>query len=99
MRPSLQKIKDDNDGKFPAYAWPGGYPIIYIANDGETVCADCMNDPSNADWAFDKDSHDRVVGWDIYYEGPPEHCVNCNAEIESAYGDPDDPDRDKGDQD
>jgi hypothetical protein len=29
------------------YAWPGGYPIGYLCDDGEYLCADCVNDPTN----------------------------------------------------
>lgn len=30
--------------KFPPYAWPGGYAIAYLMDDGEFLCAGCMND-------------------------------------------------------
>ena len=78
MRPKSQSIKDEN-GTFPAYAWPGGYPIVYITDDCEIICPKCKNTESEIYTDGD---------WDVYYEGPPEICVNCNAEIESAYGDP-----------
>jgi len=29
------------------YAWPGGYPIGYVMDDSEFLCADCVNDPTN----------------------------------------------------
>lgn len=36
------------DGKLPAYAWPGGYDIVYwtvdmYGRDGDDVCSDCAN--------------------------------------------------------
>lgn len=31
----------------PSYAWPGGYPIMYLLDDGGTLCGDCANDPTN----------------------------------------------------
>ncbi len=33
----------DQDGKLPKYAWPGGYAVAYVADDGEYLCADCAN--------------------------------------------------------
>ena len=34
-------------GNVPKFAWPGGYPIVAIMDDGEHVCADCLNDATN----------------------------------------------------
>ncbi len=34
-------------GPAPAYAWPGGYPIGYVMDDGEHLCASCVNDPAS----------------------------------------------------
>ena len=70
----------DSNGKLPAYAWPGGYPIIYITKDGETLCAACAS------------VADDVEGADVFYEGAPEECAECCTTIESAYGDPEEPD-------
>lgn len=72
--------RDDN-GKLPAFAWPGGYPIVYFTRDGMTVCPDCANRETDAAQA--------PVSGDIYWEGPAMSCDDCGAEIESAYGDPD----------
>lgn len=70
------------------YAWPGGYPIVYVMNDGDILCSDCMNDPTNP-VHFGGDTDDwRCIGRDVFLEGSPEHCANCNKIIESAYGDP-----------
>ncbi len=27
------------DGSLPAFAWPGGYAIAYVVDDGELLCA------------------------------------------------------------
>ncbi len=32
---------------YEKFAWPGGYEIGYILDDGELLCADCTNKPSN----------------------------------------------------
>ena len=71
----------DSDGKLPAFAWPGGYPIIYFTRDGLTICPDCANSVSD-------DSQAPVSG-DVYWEGPTIECDDCGNDIESAYGDPD----------
>lgn len=28
-----------SDGTLPAYAWPGGYPILYMAKDNGILCS------------------------------------------------------------
>lgn len=77
----------DSDGSLAAYAWPGGYPIVWYASlDGRTTDADplCAECATNA-----KDRGELVTGCDVYWEGPSEFCAHCGAEIPSAYGDPD----------
>jgi hypothetical protein len=85
-----------DDGKLEAYAWPGGYPIVYYCEDGGSLCPACANNENGsiaytgdlpADCIEDKQWH--IVACDVYYEGPIINCDHCNAEIESAYGDPD----------
>ena len=80
MRPTIESIKQD-DGKLPHYAWPGGYPTVYMDSNGETLCAECANKPP-------EDSLSPVADWFIHYEGLPIICADCDKEIESAYGDP-----------
>ena len=74
-----------SDGKLPAYAWPGGYPIIYLDREDSVLCADCatksLDDP-------DEVPQFKPVAAHVHYEGPSEFCGQCGAEIESAYGDP-----------
>lgn len=94
------KVLDDNRKSLEAYAWPGGYPILYLARDG-------WRDSDTG--KLDFNPHDRtesvccpacatntekwpdliIVASDIHYEGEPYLiCEWCNAEIESAYGVP-----------
>jgi hypothetical protein len=72
------------DANFPAYAWPGGYPIVYVCHDGGEICPTCANAECR-DKSAD-DSQWAVVSAFIHYEGDPIICEHCNAEIESAYG-------------
>lgn len=82
------KVARDEHGNIPAYAWPGGYPVIVVMDDGETLCPECANDPSNPVHEGGLADGWRMEATDIHYEGPPEVCAHCNKEIESAYGDP-----------
>lgn len=76
--------------KLPACAWPGGYPLYYLAADNEPICPKCVNgEPQFADIFNGQDKEWHIVSCDVYYEGPPMQCANCNCNIESAYGDPD----------
>jgi hypothetical protein len=86
---TLHEIRED-DGRLPAYAWPGGYPIIYIVADGEVLCPDCANGENGSEADLDRtdDPGWHLVGFEVYYEGAAEHCAHCNTEMESAYGDP-----------
>lgn len=81
----LSDLKDEDLGKYPAYAWPGGYPIYYLMNDGEALCPTCMNDASNPIHTDEPNDGWRVVGRDINYEDPSLFCCHCNKRIESAY--------------
>lgn len=79
----MPTVNELSEGEpLPSYAWPGGYPIIYEDRDNNTLCPACAN----------KLRHDEFDGepvwYDVYWEGPVLYCEECNAEIKSAYGDP-----------
>ncbi len=76
---NLNELRNEN-GTLPAYAWPGGYPVIYFTKDGLTICPKCAN--------REIDSAQAVIAGDVYWEGPTIQCNDCNADLESAYGDP-----------
>lgn len=79
------EIQRDSDGKLPAYAWPGGYPIYYVMNDGEALCPPCANDPKNP-IHFDGDADGwRIDGQDVNWEDAQLYCSHCNKRIQSAY--------------
>lgn len=67
------------DGSLPCYAWPGGYPILYLDKHNDTLCAECATK--------DSDNGEEPAAHFVHYEGPSEFCAECNAEVESAYGD------------
>jgi len=68
------------------WAWPGGYPIYYVCEDGGVLCADCAN--NNIDLTTDPDAERdwKIVAGDINYEDDSLSCDNCYGHIESAYG-------------
>lgn len=94
----MKKLDADRNG-LPPYAWPGGYPVMYLARDG------WRDDESGV---LDFSEHDRTEAtccakcaadtkqWPdiiitseyIHYEGAPEYCEFCNSFTDSAYGDP-----------
>lgn len=82
-----------NREPLPAFAWPGGYPLVYVFADGGCMCPDCVNanvtevDAANRGEPL-RNSHG---GWavdsvEVHWEGEPLHCDHCGKEIESAYG-------------
>lgn len=80
---NLVDAREANGGTLPAYAWPGGYPVVYETAEGLSVCPSCANEP---------DTSDPVRDGDVYWEGPTLCCDDCGkVVIESAYGDPDNP--------
>ena len=92
--PKVDAIKNE-EGKVPAFAWPGGYVIVYICADGAEMCADCVNGengsevpnmPHNSDCR--EDQQWDVIDYSPFHEGPPINCSHCGKEIESDYGIP-----------
>ena len=88
-RERLEELRGD-DGKLPAYAWPGGYPIVYYAGDCEPLCPACANGENGSEAGTDPelDPQWRLEGGEVYWEGAPMQCAHCNAVLASAYGDP-----------
>ena len=83
----MTTLNRDDDGKLPAFAWPGGYPIYYVTRDGGELCPKCANGENGSEAA---ESHDdaqwELAGQGLHWEGDPLMCAHCGSEIESAYG-------------
>lgn len=72
-----------------AYAWPGGYPLYFICDDGGGLCPSCVKkERRNILESIAHKQHDgwRVVAIEINYEDTHMHCEHCGEDIESAYG-------------
>lgn len=81
------KLPDrDSAGLLPAYAWPGGYTLVYHCADGGWLCADCANKHGQTTDPTDKQWH--ITGADIHWEGPDMECDHCACAMPSEYGDP-----------
>lgn len=71
-------------GELAAHSWPGCYPILYITEGGEWLCADCATREMKL-WQVGE-SDDPPITCDAHWEGEPMNCDACGKEIESAYG-------------
>jgi len=71
------------------YAWPGGYPIYFIASDGEALSFDAarqnarqiiqaIRNHSRCGW--------RVIATAINWEDADLYCAHTGERIQSAYG-------------
>lgn len=71
------------------YAWPGGYPTVYIMKDGGTICHKCARKNYRLIRQSMIDGYDEqwiIVGQEILYENDDQlYCDECNELHESAY--------------
>lgn len=73
------------------FAWPGGYPVYIVVDDGEMLCHEC----TKKEYRTILDSTRReagdgwqVIGADVLWEneeGQTTICPHCGKEIEPAY--------------
>jgi hypothetical protein len=71
-----------------AFAWPGGYPMYFLAGDGGALSFDSIRENLATVMAAIQ-AHDssgwRVVACDINYEDKELVCDHSGERIESAY--------------
>jgi hypothetical protein len=65
------------DGTLPAYAWPGGYPLMYADTDGMVLCVTCANENDE----FNAPISEHGINW----EDKDFTCDHCSKLIEVAY--------------
>ena len=68
------------------YAWPGGYPLLFLMKDGGVLCPDCVVREWETISQAEDDPQWELEGYFIHYEGPPWPCDHCYEFVESAYG-------------
>lgn len=71
----------------PAFAWPGGYPIVYVFRDGGVCCPSCANKHISEIDSEGRNSHGGwpLVGHDANYEDIDLACDHCGKLIPAAY--------------
>lgn len=74
------------------YAWPGGYPLFVVMDDGESMSIDAARE----NWrqicraAIGRNDRDWIpCDVQINWEDPELFCVHSGKRIESAYAEPD----------
>ena len=68
------------------------YQKHLVMADGGYMCHKCAKDNYREiliDTRANLKGDWQTIGEDVYWEGPVVYCCNCNALIESVYGDPD----------
>lgn len=71
------------------FAWPGGYPLYFIASDGAAVSFEAVREHLRwVVWSIRNHADDgwRIVGCAINYEDDELTCEHTNKRIPSAYG-------------
>ena len=69
---------------WPAHAWPGGYPLVYVTADGGRLCPHCAND--NLQLTLDGEPEWAIVHSYINWEDRHLRCDHCGEPIAPAYG-------------
>ena len=72
------------------YAWPGGYPLYFITDDGEALSFDAVkNNWYQVCYSMRHNLKDGwgVIGVDVNWEDPGLYCADTNELIECAYCD------------
>ena len=63
MASILEKLTGDKEGQYPHFAWPGGYAIAYLMDDGEYLCPTCVIDKSNPVHEDGENDGWKIVGY------------------------------------
>ena len=72
------------------WAWPGGYPLYYLCEDGGVLCSKCVNKEIELTASTDgSDPWWKLVAVDVNYEDPRLECEHCGEFCESAYAESD----------
>lgn len=71
------------------YAWPGGYPLFAITDDGAALCHHCCKTERDSIGTTAGSDGWGVVAIEANWEDPDLYCDHCGARIESAYAEAD----------
>ncbi len=67
------------------FAWPGGYPLHAITNDGATLCRHCCSTERSSIGTTTGHDGWTVIALNVNWEDPDLFCDHCSERIESAY--------------
>lgn len=67
------------------YAWPGGYPMFAITNDGAALCHHCCSSERKSIGSTYGSDGWAIVALEVNWEDPSLLCDHCGERIESAY--------------
>lgn len=70
------------------YAWPGGYPLFGIFNDGGACCPSCASAERESIATATGTDGWGLVAITANWEDPELYCSCCSQRIESAYAEP-----------
>lgn len=85
MKEFAQECRD-HKLDLPSFTPFGSYTLVYIDKEGNEYCGKCANETN---------LQLELEGFQTYDEGPVIQCDECQEDIESSYGDPDDKEDDK----
>ena len=80
----FSKVGGGESNLWPSFAWPGGYDIAYVMDDGEYLCGHCMNAESNVHFKDEDPTEDGwlVIGFDTANNWETgEMCGHCNRHL------------------
>ena len=69
------------------YAWPGGYPMYAVADDGGAICRFCAEEERESIALTNGRDGWCVVDLSVNWEDLELRCDCCGREIEAAYDD------------
>lgn len=79
--------------RYGPWAWPGGYPLYFVCDDGEALCFACARKEYRQvvrshrhPWVSNSEMNQwRIATYDTNWEDPDLRCAHCNERIQSAY--------------
>lgn len=91
MNATTRPLPRDDEGQLTAYAWPGGYPVFYLCDDGGVVCPDCARQAEREELTTDPVANPgwSLIAAGVNWECSALYCDHCGRRIESAYAEPD----------
>lgn len=85
----MMTMREYRDARKTPNAWPGGYPLYFVMEDGGAMCHAC----GKSAWrTIVRTWNTPRAGWrpeaiDVNWEDTELVCCHCGKQIESAYGD------------